>query len=286
MADEVSEYDVILGLAGRVKLPPQPKVLLALNEEIKKKEPCFDKIAALIEQDPSMVAKVLKIVNSPFYSTSNNQMVSMVRALSTLGLRNFVCVVLASCLKDMVGVTEETMRIWSHTLLVAKASELVARKMGIGSPEAAYMAGLFRDSSVPLLLEKEPRYNEVMNMLVDDGGDVDAFEERHFGTSHSIMSYLLARSWGLPEAVCDAIHMHHCSDFSVFPSSESRSLAAVLMLADQLVRENSRKDMTEEVEDCYWPQIESQVFDELGIADASELDGFRESIAELAVEVG
>lgn len=178
--DEVSENDVILGLAGRVKLPPQPKVLLALNNEIKKKEPSFEKIAALIEQDPSMVAKVLKIVNSPFYSISGNEMVSMDRALSILGLRNFVCVVLASCLKDMVGVTEETMRIWNHTLQVAKLCELIARKMGVVSPDSAYMAGLFRDSSVPLLLEKEPRYSEVMEMLVVDGGDVDAYEENHF----------------------------------------------------------------------------------------------------------
>lgn len=285
MADEVSEYDVILGLAGRVKLPPQPKVLMALNKEIKKEQPSFENIAALIEQDPSMVAKVLKIVNSPFYSTSRNEMVSMVRALSILGLRNFVCVVLASCLKDMVGVTEETMRIWSHTLLVAKICELIARQLGVAPPDAAYMAGLFRDSSVPLLLEKEPRYDEVMNMLVVGGGDVDAFEESHFDTSHSTMSYLLARSWSLPEAVCDAIHMHHCSDFSVFPSAESRSLAAVLMLADQLVHEYARKELTEDVEDCFWPLVENQVFDELGISGDGRLDGFRESVAEFAAGV-
>jgi len=285
VAEEVSEYDVILGLAGRVKLPPQPKVLLALNEEIKKKEPSFDKIATLIEQDPSMVAKVLKIVNSPFYSSSGNEMVSMVRALSILGLRNFVCVVLASCLKDIVGVTEETMRIWNHSLLVAKLCESIASQMGVAPPDAAYMAGLFRDSSVPLLLEKEPRYSEVMEMLIVDGGDVDAFEESNFDTSHSIMSYLLARSWNMPEAVCDAIQMHHCSDFSVFSSAESRRLGAVLMLADQLVRENARKDMAEEVDDSHWAQVESQVFDELGITDASKLDTFRESIAEFAAEV-
>jgi len=102
----------------------------------------------------------------------------------------------------------------------------------------------------------------------------------------SIMSYLLARSWSMPEAVCDAIHMHHCSDFSVFPSAESRSLAAVLMLADQLVRENARKDMADEdVGDSYWMQVESQVLDELGITDASKLDKFRESVVEFAAEV-
>lgn len=284
MVEQVSEYDVMLGLAERVRLPPQPKVLLALNQEIKKEQPSFEKISALIEQDPSMVAKVLRIVNSPFYRTSSGEMVSMVQALSILGLRNFVCVVLASCLKDMVGVTEETMRIWTHTLVVAKISEVIARKLKIATPETAYMAGLFHDSSVPMLLEKESRYNEVMQMLVAEGGDVDAFEEKHFDTTHSTMSYLLARSWSLPEAVCDAIHMHHSSDFSAFPSPESRSLAAVLMLADQLVREQMRKDLDEAKDDSYWQQIESLVFDELGITDASKLDEFRESVAELAAE--
>lgn len=285
MTEQVSEYDVMLGLAGRVKLPPQPKVLLALNEEIKKEQPSFENIAALIEQDPSMVAKVLRIVNSPFYRTSSDEMISMVQALCILGLRSFVCVVLASCLKDMVGVTEKTTRIWNHTLVVAKTSELLARKLGVVAPEAAYMTGLFHDSSVPLLLEKEPRYDEVMRMLVSRGGDIDAFEEQHFDTSHSIMSYLLARSWSLPEAVCDAIHMHHSCDFSVFPSSESRCLAAVLMLADQLVRENMRKSLNEDSDDSHWQKVESQVFAELDIGDDSELDEFRKSIAEFAAEV-
>jgi len=50
-----------------------------------------------------MAAKVWKVVNSPFYRTSDKELPSLVQALSILGLRNFYCVVLTSSLKEILA---------------------------------------------------------------------------------------------------------------------------------------------------------------------------------------
>lgn len=280
MAGDVSEYDVLVGLVERVKLPPQPKVLLAISEEMKQEYPSFERIAGLIERDPALAAKVLKVVNSPFYRTSDKELPSMIQALSILGLRNFYCVVMASCLKDIVGVTAATITLWKHTLVVAKTSEMIARATAAVSPEAAYLAGLFHDSAIPLMLTKEPGMAESMDMVVSLGGDVEGFEQQRFNTSHAVVSYLLARSWQLPEVVCDAIQQHHTKDLSVCPSSETRRLVAVLMLADHLARESDTHEGGGE-EDHFWAEVEKDVLGELGI-DGSGLEEFRAFAREYA----
>ncbi len=283
MADDVSEYEVLLGLVERVKLPAQPKVLLAISDEMKKEHPSFERIAGLIEQDPALAAKVLKVVNSPFYRTSDHALPSMIQALSILGLRNFYCVVLTSCLRNVVGVTEATINLWNHTLVVAKTCEMIARTTRTASPEAAYLAGLFHDSSIPMLLEKEPRFEQSMRMVVSLGGDVEAFEQKNFNTSHAVVSYLLARSWQLPEVVCDAIQQHHNSDLAVFPSDRSRRLGAALMLADHLARPSTLPDAERRQADDFWHHVEADVLYELGLRK-SEVEEFSSFARECAVK--
>lgn len=283
MAGDVSEYEVLLGLVERVKLPAQPKVLLAIGDEMKKEHPSFERIAGLIEQDPALAARVLKVVNSPFYRTSAHTLPSMIQALSILGLRNFYCVVLASCLRNVVGVTEATISLWNHTLVVAKTCEMIARTTRMASPEAAYMAGLFHDSSIPMLLEKEPRFEQSMRMVVSLGGDIGAFEQKNFNTSHAVVSYLLARSWHLPEVVCDAIQQHHSSDLTVFPTDQSRRLGAALMLADHLARLGARQDAQQHQADGFWHEVEADVLYELGL-QGSGLEEFSAFARECAVK--
>lgn len=273
MENKVSEYDVLVGLVERVKLPPQPKVLLAINDEMKKEHPGFERIAGLVEQDPALAAKVLKLVNSPFYRTSDNEMHSMVQALSILGLRNFYCVVLASSLKDIVGITEATIKLWNHTLVVAKTCEMIARTTRVVAPELAYMAGLFHDSSIPMLLDKEPRFKESMQMVIALGGDIERFEQDNFNTSHAVVSYLLARSWQLPEVVCDAIQQHHSDDLSLFPTLQARRLGAALILADRLARASAPANADAQPEDAFWRGIEAEVLKELGL-EADNLEEF------------
>jgi putative nucleotidyltransferase with HDIG domain len=279
VAAELSEYDVLHDLVKRVKLPPQPKVLLAISEEMKKEYPGFDRIAGLIGEDPSLAAKVWKVVNSPFYRTSDKELPSLVQALSILGLRNFYCVVLASSLKDILGVTDATIKLWNHTVVVAKTSEMIARTTRSAPPDYAYLAGLFHDSSIPLLIEKEPALLESLKMVVSRGGDIESYEQENFNTSHAVVSYLFARSWQLPEEVCNAIQLHHSCDLSVFPSDESRQLGAVLMLADRLAREAEQLNKEQVVEDPCWREIETKVLDELGIV---ELDEFRSAAREFS----
>ena len=274
-------FDVaITDLVEGVKLPPQPKVIMAINREIQKDEPSFAKIAELVSQDAALSAKVLKVVNSPLFNGGTN-ITSITAALSRLGLRNFFCTVLSSCLKDAMGVDEVTERLWDHSLLVAKLSEEIARKSRAVPPDQAYMAGLFHDASIPLLMQRSKGFIEVLEMVVARGGDIEAFEEAGFATHHAVISYMLARSWGLPDAVTNAIQFHHATALDLFADEQSRAFGAVLMLADYLSRQAAEENSNGSYRDQVWDELAPQVLSLLTLYD-DDMDELRELAEEFA----
>ena len=265
-----------------VRLPPQPKIILAIQQELRKEDPSFPKIADLLSKDAALSAKVLKVVNSPLFS-SGQEIDSISRALSRLGLMNFFTIVLMSSLKDALGNDPLANRLWEHSEIVAALCREIARKTRVVDPEYAYMAGLFHDAAMPILLKKFDHYEEVMEKVVSTGGDIQAYEVNRGSTHHAVVSYLLARSWGLPDEVIEAIQFHHTDNVQVF-SDRSRTLGCVLMLADQLGRESAPWGTgTPEEADC-WQGVYAQIQLELGI-DEDDIKDFRESAAEIAQSI-
>lgn len=267
-------------LVEGIKLPPQPKVILAINREIQKEEASFQCIAELVSQDAALSAKVLKVVNSPLFGV-RQEISSINFAVSRMGLKNFYSVVLSSCLRDSMGIDTKTERLWQHTALVAKLCESIATKIRDVAPEKAYMVGLFHDAAVPIIAKKYKAAYETLDMVAIQGGDINAFEEQAYGTQHSVMGYLLARSWGLPDEVAEAIQFHHTTDLSHFSNTASAQLGAILMLADHLAREVAEENEDTDFQDHVWNNIEANILSELDLDDDDMLD-FRELAQEFS----
>ncbi len=270
--EEQVSANIDLGRATKlvegVKLPAQPKIVLTINNELQKAEPSFARIGEYVEQDAALSAKVLKIVNSPFYN-SGKKVDSLKRAVTRLGVMNFYSIVLVSCLKDISGRGDPAKeQLWRHTEYVAKMCSYLAKTSRSSSPEYAYMLGLFHDAALPILLDKYPGYRDVFSMEFSSGGEIEAFESEHFASSHAVIGYMLAKSWGLPAEIIEAIHHHHADDLNVFSSKKSRKLGAVIILIDHMAR-SQQACIT--VDSCpnesAWPALFEQIKEELGLDD-------------------
>jgi len=279
--DPVIELDsTAADLIEGIKLPPQPKIILSVNREIQKDEPSFQRIAEFVNQDAALSAKVLKIVNSPLFGT-RKEISSIKLAVSRMGMKNFYCVVLSSCLRDSMGIDDKTERLWQHTTLVAKLCESIAKKIRGGAPEKAYMVGLFHDAAIPIIANKYKAAFETLEKDAIHGSDINAFEEQTYGTQHAVMGYLLARSWGLPDDVAEAIQFHHTTDLSLFSNTASAQLGGILMLADHLSREVAEENEDTDFQDPAWNNIEDKVLSELAL-DKDDMLDFRELAQEFS----
>lgn len=226
-------------IVSKIKLPAQPTIVIEINKEMRAEHPDFPRIANLVTQDASISAKVINVINSPFFGLAS-KCESIVKALTYMGLENFRKVVLTACLQDALGTGTATDKIfWEHSLHTAVAAESLAKTMrGILSaeditPDMAYMAGLFHDCAIPMLLKRNPAYQAFTHAALSHKRDIIQEEDALVGSDHCVVGGLLAKTWSLPEAVCKTIIHHHTSNLAGQGAVPAK-LIALIKVADYI----------------------------------------------------
>ncbi len=251
-------------LEGGVKIPPQPLVLEELRKHMARQEMDVRRLARVIEQDPGVTALLFKVVASPAYRQhqpidSVEQILHAVGVQQTFNLVQAIAMTQAGDLKKNKQVYEA---FWSRSQRVAQLAMLVAdERIAVCNifPDHAYLAGIFHDCGVPLLMQRFPSYCNAMG-LSEPGRWVDLTEEdRKFNAEHCVVGYLVARHWHLPEFICDAIRFHHV--LGDLPEHRARSMAAILQLAFEMHYRDMRLPNPE------WEGVSHEVLAELGLSD-------------------
>ncbi len=192
-------------LIATISIPAQPQVVIDLQLAMASGEPDFSQISAIVAKDVALSAKVIKLINSPFYGLSC-PVASISQALSLLGLNNFNNIVLSSAMREVIKVDGElNERFWEHTLLMAQLCEMIALRSRMISVDLAYMVGLFHDCAVPLMLNRFPDYEDIAFPCLGGGKDMIAMEEARYSTNHAVVGYMVAKNWQLPGVVALAI---------------------------------------------------------------------------------
>ena len=207
-------------IVSKIKLPAQPTIVIEINKEMRAEHPDFARIGSLVTQDASISAKVINVINSPFFGLAR-KCESIVQALTYMGLENFRKVVLTACLQDALGGGTDADKIfWDHSLHTAVAAESLAKTMrgvlgaeGI-TPDMAYMTGLFHDCAIPMLLKRSAPYQAFTHAALSHKRDIIQEEDALVGSDHCVVGGLLAKTWSLPEAVCKTIIHHHTSNLA------------------------------------------------------------------------
>lgn len=263
----------ILGLG----IPPCPKILVDLAAEVRNGEPDMQRIEKLISEDVGLSAALIKTVNSPFYGL-RNKVHSIMQAIHMLGLTQLSLIVTAMVLRDVLkGLSKVDMgRFWDASTKVAIISSYIASRLPYIVYETkrrpidkdeAYTYGLFQDCGIPIMLNQHPGYKDTLSKANDalDKKFTDIEDESH-GHNHAMIGYVLAKSWGLPEAMYQAIRFHHehesLADKS-FVSDASRDLVAVALLAERAIQLITGLNHT-----CEWQKGERWVMQCLGINTA------------------
>ncbi len=205
-------------IVKKISLPSQPTIVIEVNKEMQEQNPDFRRIAALVSKDAAMSAKVINVINSPFFGLSR-KVDSIIQALTLMGLENFRKVVLTACLHDKLGGNNESDKIfWDHSLRAAIATEAVAKSLGgvliteAITADQAYMAGLFHDCAIPIFLKRNGDYQPFIPFALSHKLDIIEEEDKIIGSDHCVVGGMLARSWSLPDQICKAIIHHHASD--------------------------------------------------------------------------
>ncbi len=284
-------------IAKSIEIPPQPGIVIKVNEEVRQADPDLKKLTDLVNKDVALAAKALKIVNSSFFGLRQPAK-SISQAISLLGLNNFSRIVVASSLEESLnfkGLDKEAMaRFWRHSLLVASVSDLIARKVYSSSPtpaefkhllDHAYTLGLFHDCAIPLMMKKFSDYSDCIPTALAgiwsaQQSEVHS-EEMKYGASHCTIGYIVAKSWRLDPDICECIKHHHDHHVSDHDDLNKRRLLANLLLAECTV-EILTEGISSEIEDNLSALPEELIFElDLGKDDIANI---REKISAIVDE--
>ena len=172
-------------------------------------------IVQVIESDPLMTVKVLKVINSPFYGLAE-KISSVQRAVVHLGINTIKNMALAVAAigvlpaQNLAGFDNREFLL--HSLTSAALCKLLAERLGIPATQGSdyYVAGLLHDFGKIVFATFIPeRYKSVLQTANQQGLALNRAEEDFLGLDHSAAGKLLAAHWGLADDLIQAIDHHH-----------------------------------------------------------------------------
>jgi HD-like signal output (HDOD) protein len=191
-------------------LPAAAQKILTLTEDT---ETSVDEIRDAIQSDPVLVARLLRRLNSSYYSLSQ-KVVDLKTAVTLLGtreVRNLALTVFVSRFYEASGTygTYKRENLWSHCVGVGAAARLVARVCGRGAPEEAFIGGLLHDLGLILLDQSLRRHFHSVIDAIDPSTPTHIIENRILTFDHALLGGFVARKWNIPDQVVAAITYHH-----------------------------------------------------------------------------
>lgn len=192
-----------------------PHVSMRVLEVVNSSESTVADLRSVVESDPSLVARILRTVNSSAFGL-RVRVDSIHRAVALLGfnmIKNLaVTASVAQMFRDNTPIGRYTRpKLWKHMISVAVASRMIASRSGIKEFDEAYMCGLLHDIGIILIDQHQHRgFLEVVGNFVPDRSTA-AIEREILGFDHTQLGAAIAEKWGFPDSVIDTIRFHHNS---------------------------------------------------------------------------
>lgn len=165
------------------------------------------KMAGIIEKDPVLTSRILKVVNSAFYGF-RRQIDSVEQAIMILGNDEVINLSFSIAIYRILETISPEMaqKLWEHSLVVARLCQWLGPIMGYPSSQRTYTVGLLHDFGKIVFLQR----GHFVGGIEGPASLEDlAAEEIDSGISHAEMGAYVAERWNLPETIVDALLSHH-----------------------------------------------------------------------------
>ena len=207
-------------------VPTLPAYVSQVSREMERDDVSIRRIAELISQDMGLAGRVLKLANSPIYSRSVRDTVSVESAVQRIGFTEMKTVCLSVGMSRQFEQDLEhfdIVQLWKHSLCVAFATQAIipfcrvdeARQL---SREMLYTAGLMHDIGLVVLARQLPaQYEQIILTCLDTGGKLWQVEQSALGFNHADASSWVVQHWGLPARLAMIVRYHHEHDVAEPP---------------------------------------------------------------------
>ncbi len=247
-------------------LPSIPTQMAGVLEEVGKTSAMDYNIVKMIQYDPAIACRVLKLANAPLYGYPS-RIASLQQASGLLGpgaIKNMILTTPVLERFNREGYLESEIdfnKLWLHSSIVAILSKNLSSHFSNLEADVAFTNGLIHDIGKIALAVVQPMVmKETVQCAQTKGWRLKEAEENMLGISHSKIGALLGAKWGFPNLLIEVLEQ----GFIAEQGEVSDSLTAVIHLARYLAFKWGFGDGLEPEN----PVCALKVFSFLDIADA------------------
>lgn len=238
------------------ELTSLPQTLTEVLRILKDENSNATDLANVISKDPALTAKMLRIVNSPYYG-AGREITTLSQAVMTLGTRAVSALTLSTSIYDMTenwDTSIDRTRFWRHSLEVAVAARSIAEAIKYPKVEEAFITGILHDIGL-LVLEKSfpDKFKSLWNLSESDEHLIE-LEENSWSTNHARVGQFLLEQWKIPTVITSAIGQHH-NNFPPDEDDDDFVLAQIIALANKTAKFATHERSMESAENVVQKEI-------------------------------
>ena len=245
-------------------LPAMPETVSEVLSMTDDPEVAMADVSLVIQKDPSLTAKILRVSNSPFYGMK--QYVGTPKlALVILGVREVRNIVLGISVFESLGNAKTKVLFgkgfWEHSIKVAALSKKLGLYLKLGLQGEDFIAGLLHDIGKMILWRQMGNeYRQVYNSAGGHGDSLRIAEFEKYGFDHSDAAMALTARWNLPMTLSEALYYHHNREDKHIKDAKDSKLAAIVRISDLAIYDDFESDPAEIAscnDDDAWNELNS-----------------------------
>ncbi len=198
-----------------VEISTLPQIALQVMEVAKNPDAGAADLKRVVEGDPAMSARVLRMVNSAAYAL-RTEVTNLHQAISYLGFNQVRNLAMTASVSEIfrgeaaIGPYRRA-GLWRHLVSVGVAARFIAIRRGLKGFEDAFLAGLLHDIGIILIDQHAHADFRRVIASLQEGKTLCDVEHEILGFNHAILGARIAETWNFPPVTRAAIRYHHIS---------------------------------------------------------------------------
>ena len=244
-------------------VPSCPQVVSRLLQATKDPDITIDNVASILEMDPGLSSKLLRMVNSSLYGLPS-KVTSIARSVNLVGMKEIENLAIAYAVTKNLKDPETRGFDLKSFIMTSLYRAIFAREIAKfyeQEPEDAFTGGLMQDIAVPTLLTNWfDIYENVYHEWKKTKEPLENVEKRRLSWNHCEAGAWIAKRWEFPDILVCAIGLHSLGQRELDSMGFGHSIIAAISLSSRvpsideeepgipeaLVQEGSDGDLTEE----------------------------------------
>ncbi len=218
-------------------LPSLGSINKALQGLLLAEQRYSSQISEIIGRDPSLTARLLRLVNSVYYGLST-PVNSIEEAVFYLGIRQIRQLTMVTpIIEDFQRLTQQCAfpwrEFWQHSIGTAILTREVLNTVQVANDESDYVAGLVHDVGKIVMAWSFPdHFSEIHRQATEGTRDLPEIENEVLGMDHCELGAQYLERHHLPDLMVQSARYHHTPE----QATDYSQIIASVQIADLLLR--------------------------------------------------